>query len=109
MIGFKVSSHSEYKVKNGLSAPNSLEIWNRIYIVFDEWKDILVYTVYVPEYTSGRKNSIFGPRLEGEGEGDNKFSVLFKGGTENFYSSLWGTDVFSGYVSSFRNPPAGNK
>ena len=34
-----------------------------------------------PKYSSGRKNFSLGPRLEG---GDNKFSVLFKGGTENF-------------------------
>ena len=61
-----------------------------------------------PEYTSGRKNFILGPRLEGGG-GDNKFAVLFKGGIENLYSSLWGTDVFSAYVSNFRGPPGRNK
>ena len=35
-----------------------------------------------PEYTSGRKNIILGPRLEERG--NNKFSVLFNGGTEIF-------------------------
>ena len=42
-----------------------------------------MYTVYSgseSEYTSGWKDFILGPRLE---RGDNKFSVLFKGGTEN--------------------------
>ena len=60
-----------------------------------------------PEYTSDREDFILEPRLGGSR--DNKFLVLFKGGTENFYSSLWETGVFSAYVSNFRSPPGGNK
>ena len=62
-----------------------------------------------PGYTSDRKDFILGSRLEGGGGGDNKMLVLFKGRTENFCSSLWGTDVFSAYVSNFRSLPRGNK
>ena len=49
-----------------------------------------MYTVYVcggseSEYTSDRKNFILGPRLE---EGNNRFSVLFKGGGRKFFKQL---------------------
>ena len=51
MVKIKVSSNTEYKVKNGLSCTE----WFRnlgqngtcYYIVFDEWKDTPMYTVYV--------------------------------------------------------------
>ena len=55
------------------------------------------------------KTLFWGPGGRGGGGGDSKLLVLFKGGTEKFYSSLWGTDVFSAYVSNFRSPPGGNK
>ena len=46
-----VSSYSEYKVKNGLScieqSRNLGQNGTCYHIVFDEWKDIRMYTVYV--------------------------------------------------------------
>ena len=65
-----------------------------------------MYTVYVVVLNQNTpvigKTLFWGP---GWRRGDNKFLVLFKGGTENFYRSLWRTDVFSAYVSNFRSPP----
>ena len=101
MVGIRVSSYSEYKVKNGLS---SIEQFRNLgqngtcyYIVFDEWKDTLMYTVYVVVLNQNTpvvgKTLFWGSGWRGGG-GGNKFSVLFKGGTENFYSSLWGKNVF---------------
>ena len=37
-----------------------------------------------PEYTSGQKDFILGPRLEGEGEGKQQIFSSLQGGTENF-------------------------
>ena len=56
------------------------------------------------EYTNGRKDFIFWPRLEKEGE-ENKFSVLFKEGTENFQSSLGGNRCFFNIRFQFQEPP----
>ena len=51
MVGIKVSSDSEYKVKNGLSCIEQFRNLGQNgtcnYIVFDEWKDELMYTVCV--------------------------------------------------------------
>ena len=71
MVGIKVSSYSEYKVKNGLSCIEQCRNLGQngtcYHTVFDEWKDALMYTVYVggseTEYTSDRKDFILGPRL----------------------------------------------
>ena len=35
------------KSRMGYHALNSLEIWDRMAIVFDGWKDTLMYTVYM--------------------------------------------------------------
>ena len=58
------------------------------------------------EYISGRKDFILGPRLEGGGGGDIKFSVLMKGegGGEYFDKQFWGTEVFSIYFPNSRRP-----
>ena len=51
MVEIKVSSKSEYKVKNGLSCieqfGNLGQNGTCYYIDFDEWKDIPMHTVYV--------------------------------------------------------------
>ena len=94
MVGIKVSSYSEYKVKNGLSCIEQFRNLGQngtcYYIVFDEWKDTLMYTVYVMVLNQNTpvigKTLFWGPSWSGRG--DNNFLVLFKGGTENFHSSL---------------------
>ena len=81
----------------GCHVLNSSEIWDRKTIVIIQF--LMNGKMHIhcvcggseSEYASGWKDFILGPRLE---EGDNKFSVFFTGGTENFLSSLGGTDVF---------------
>ena len=93
MVGIKVSSYSEYKVKNGLSCTEQFRNLGQngtCYIVFDEWKDTLMYTVYVMVLNENTpvigKTLFWGPGWKGGG--GNNFLVLFKGGTENFSGSL---------------------
>ena len=51
VVGIKVPSYSDYKVKNGLSCIGQFRNLGQngtyYYIVFDEWNDICMYTVYV--------------------------------------------------------------
>ena len=79
MVGIKVSSYSECKLKNGLSCIEQFRNLGQngtcYYIVFDEWKDACTLCVCggsESEYTSGWKDFILGPRLEGV---DNKFQL----------------------------------
>ena len=57
------------------------------------------------EYTSGWKDFNLGPRLE---RGDNKFSTLFKGGTEKKFRE---NRYFFNICFQFQEPPlpGGNK
>ena len=68
-----------------------------------------------PVYTSGWKDFILGPGWRGggggEGGGDNKFSVLFKG-NRKFLKQLWANRCFFSICFQFqsvRPPPGGNK
>ena len=108
MVGIKVSSYSEYKVKNGLSCIEQFRNLGQngtcYYIVFDEWKDTLIYIVYV--VVLDQNTPVIGKTLFwGSGwVGGQQFFGFLQGETENFYSSLWGTVVFIAYVSNFRRP-----
>ena len=80
--GIKVSSYRKYKVKNGLCIEQLRNLGQNgtcYYIVFDEWKDILMYTVYVVALNQNTpvvgKTLFWGPG----GRGNNKFLVLFRG------------------------------
>ena len=115
LVGIKVSSHSEYKVKNGLSCTKQFKSLGQdgtcYHIVFDEWTDIRMYYMLcassLPKYTSGRKDFILEPRLE---ERQQVFSSLQGGrGDKQFLKRLRGEQMFLTYVSSFRSPPYGNK
>ena len=75
------------------------------YTVFDEWKDIRMYTVYVVFVNQNTpvvgKNLILGPRLEGGGATSFQFSSR---GNRKFLKQLRGPDTFSTHVSNFRSP-----
>ena len=82
MVGIKVSSYSEYKVKNGLLSTEQFRHLGQngtcYYIVFDEWKDIRMCTVYVVvlnQNTQVVTNTLFwGPDWRGRGTISFQFS-----------------------------------
>ena len=84
MVGIKVSFYSEYKVKNGLSCIEQFRNLGQngtcYYIVFDEWKDTLMYTVYVVVLNQNTpvigKTLFWGPGWGGGGGGQKSFSSL---------------------------------
>ena len=57
-----------------------------------------------PEYTSGRKDFILGPRL---GEGDNKLLVLFKGEQKIFIAACGEQMLFQHMFPNSGAPPPG--
>ena len=99
MVGIKVSSSSEYKVKNGLSCIEHFRNLGQngtcYYIVFDEWKDTLMYTVYVVVLNQNTpvigKTIYWGPGWRGGL--DNNFLVLFKG-EQKFFIAAYGEQLF---------------
>ena len=102
VIGIKVSSYSEYKVKNGLSRIGQLKNLGQsatYYIAFDEWKYIRMYTVYVGVLNQNRpvvRKTLFW------GTASLQFSSK---GNRKFLKQLGETDVFSTYVSHSRSAP----
>ena len=71
----------------GYHALGSLEVSDRmvhVNIYIDRNTYVHVCGNSELEYSNGRKDFILGPRLGEVGGGDDKFSVLFKRGTENF-------------------------
>ena len=102
MVGIKVSSYSEYKVKNGLSCIEQFRNLGQngtcYYIVFDEWKDALMYTVYVVVLNQNTpvigKTLFWGPGCRGGGV-DNNILVLFKGGAkQKIFITAYGEQLF---------------
>ena len=110
MVGIKVSPCSEYKVKSGLSCIEQFTNLGQndtcCYVVLDEWKYICMYTVYVVVLNQNTpvvgKTLFWGLGWRGD---NNKFSVHFMWETENFESSLPGTDVFYSICFQFQEPP----
>ena len=102
MVGIKVSSYSEYKVKNGLSCIEQFRNLGQngtcYHKVFDEWKDTLMYTVYVVVLNRNTpvigKTLFWGPGWRGGGGGlDNNFLVLFKG-EQKIFIAAYGEQLF---------------
>ena len=96
----------------GYHALSSLEIWDRIVhvIIFYESTNIrmYMYVVILNQNTLIVRNTLFwGPGWR-RGAGQQVFSSLQGGRTENFQSSLGGGNrCFSTYVSNFRIPLVG--
>ena len=79
-----------------------------LHVIFDEWKDILVCTVYVEVLKQNTpvvgKILFWGPGWKG---GD-KFSVLLKG-EQKIFMAAYGEQMFFSAYFQFQEPPGGNK